>query len=306
MGSYEGLKFGIVGAGRMGRLRARIFADLGCRCIGVVDRSRSAGTSLAAQLGTVQVGLPDLLSHAPDFIVIATPPVDHAPIAMEAVSRGIPVFMESPLALSLSEAQWLVGRQKRGCLWVGFNRFYSPAFQKLQELLEERSPSAVLAKVCRGDLFEPWWVGRQDISGGLAFKAASPTLAMLLELLGDLKVERGWWFGRKLFVGLLGFHEGMVCLFLAAPVGWGGEFERIEFFGDRWTLVFTLEEVRESKLEEEVVFRPQRFHTDELRGYSQEAKAFLAELVEGRGGNWPLALEQVRLSEEIRKKGSWR
>src|SRR4051812_43242621 len=44
-----------------------------------------------------------------DLVVVATPNHTHAPLAREAIERGVPVVVDKPLALTGGEASELVG-----------------------------------------------------------------------------------------------------------------------------------------------------------------------------------------------------
>ena len=77
--------------------------------------------------------------HRIAAVAIATPAVLHYRIAKAALEAGKHVFVEKPLALTLSEAEELVSVAERldRRLMVGHLLQYHPAFLKLKELVRE-------------------------------------------------------------------------------------------------------------------------------------------------------------------------
>jgi predicted dehydrogenase len=72
-----------------------------------------------------------------DVLLILTPNEFHADLAIAAVERGMDVFVEKPMAVSLREAtRLLAARDKHGAVvMVGYMRRYSPAFAAAREEL---------------------------------------------------------------------------------------------------------------------------------------------------------------------------
>lgn len=129
----------VVGAGYWGKNLVRNFANLGA--LAMVCDLQPVALSTAAQTGGVPtcvnfsevVGNPGI-----EAVAIATPAVSHYIMAKEALGAGKDVFVEKPLALTVSEGQELVDlAAKTGrILMVGHILQYHPAIQKLKGLIE--------------------------------------------------------------------------------------------------------------------------------------------------------------------------
>lgn len=132
---------GIIGLG-FGRAHIRAFQSQGATVAAVCQRELANARAVAERYGIPQVfdRWEDLLEQArPEIVVIATPPRLHHTIALRALSLGMHVLCEKPLAMSLREAQEMVDAAalaKR----VGATNFqfrYPAAMQKLHQMVKE-------------------------------------------------------------------------------------------------------------------------------------------------------------------------
>lgn len=119
----------VIGAGRWGALHAAKLAGLaGVTVAAIADPDRARATRLAARYGAVAV--PDLAA-APrlDAVCIATPHAALAPLARDALSRGLHVLVEKPMALDLTAARDLVQQARAAdrLLKVGYLERFNPA-----------------------------------------------------------------------------------------------------------------------------------------------------------------------------------
>jgi len=108
-------------------------------------------------------------------VVIVTRHDVHASQVLSAVESGKNVFVEKPLALSLSEAEAIDIAFKKVNdtrndplrLMVGFNRRFAPHIVKMKSLLEsKREPKVVVITVNAGAIPVEHWVQDSEVGGG--------------------------------------------------------------------------------------------------------------------------------------------
>jgi len=75
-----------------------------------------------------------------DFVDVATPPCDHARIARQALSRGLHVLCEKPLATTGEEARAMVAqaREMRRVLFPCHNYKHAPVIKAVRQILDAR------------------------------------------------------------------------------------------------------------------------------------------------------------------------
>src|SRR5690606_23076243 len=131
-------KVAVVGCGYWGRHLVRNYHGLGA--LGAVaDADPDTAAGFARQTGVPALGFDDILAR-PDLaaVAIATPAESHARLALAALDAGKHVFVEKPLALTVSDAEEVVARAEAAglVLMVGHLLRYHPAFIRLQELAQ--------------------------------------------------------------------------------------------------------------------------------------------------------------------------
>jgi myo-inositol 2-dehydrogenase/D-chiro-inositol 1-dehydrogenase len=138
----EPISFGVIGAGRIGRLHAANIANRveGAQLRGVADINASAAAELARK-HSAPIATKDYheLLHDPVVraVVIGSSTETHAQIVQEAAAAGKHIFCEKPIDLDLNRiARALQAVQAAGVkLQVGFNRRFDPSFAKVRELV---------------------------------------------------------------------------------------------------------------------------------------------------------------------------
>lgn len=134
------MRFGLLGAGCIGQLRAQALAQLPGATLGAVaDVNPAAAARLAAPAGArVVPGLEQLLALGEiDAVIVSTPPQFHEPAVLAALAAGKHVLCEKPLASSLEASRRMVqaARTHGKILTTGFNHRYFPAIQFLKKTL---------------------------------------------------------------------------------------------------------------------------------------------------------------------------
>jgi predicted dehydrogenase/nucleoside-diphosphate-sugar epimerase len=108
----------------------------------LVDRdvARAGKLARAYKVPRVVADLGDLPEGSIDAAVIATPPVHHAPAALELIRRGIHVLVEKPMATTAADAAEMVrSAEARGVvLAVGFFRRLMPSVRLLRGMIDSR------------------------------------------------------------------------------------------------------------------------------------------------------------------------
>lgn len=96
------------------------------------------------------VGRTGSLPAALDGVLIATPGDTHADLAVSYLERGIPTFIEKPMATSVADAERIrsAARRSGAPVFVGHIYLYNPAFDRMLDLLPTLGP--VQYVICEG------------------------------------------------------------------------------------------------------------------------------------------------------------
>jgi myo-inositol 2-dehydrogenase / D-chiro-inositol 1-dehydrogenase len=134
------LRFGILGAGRIGRVHAETLAFRlpEAEIAAVTDVNREAAQALASHCGIARVAdSAEAIFTDPDIeaVLICTSTDTHAALIAQAAAAGKHIFCEKPVALTLDKIDGaLAAVEKAGVkLQVGFNRRFDSNFARVRE-----------------------------------------------------------------------------------------------------------------------------------------------------------------------------
>lgn len=202
------LRMAVVGVGSLGQHHARKLASYpDVDLVGVVDPAEAAGRQIAQQQHSKWYARPTELPQDLDGVVIAAPTIYHRETAAYFLQKGIPTFVEKPLAATVSEAEslWRLAAQSDALLQVGHIERFNPAF-------------AVVAARCNRPLYiraqrvAPYTFRSTDI--GVVHDLMIHDIDLVLALTSEMPVEVDA-FGA---VGI-GPHEDMAVARMKMPSG---------------------------------------------------------------------------------------
>lgn len=130
----------VVGCGQMGTSHARAYHQMpSCEIVGLVSRGPESRERLSQELG----GIPTfgdyyeaLAATRPDAVCISTYPETHVPFALAALEQGAHVFVEKPLAETVTEATKVrdLALSKNLKVVVGYILRQHPAWTRFTEI----------------------------------------------------------------------------------------------------------------------------------------------------------------------------
>jgi myo-inositol 2-dehydrogenase/D-chiro-inositol 1-dehydrogenase len=144
MAQKNTLRFGVIGAGRIGKIHAENLATRipGAAVAAIADVDLKAAQDLAAhlQISAAEEDYHTLLSDPRiDAVAICSSTHTHAKIVVEAAQAGKHIFCEKPIDLGLEKIDAaLEAVDKAGVkLQIGFNRRFDPNFRKVRSMVAE-------------------------------------------------------------------------------------------------------------------------------------------------------------------------
>jgi predicted dehydrogenase len=170
------LRVAIIGYGLAGRFfhAPLIAATEGLSVARIVTRDAQRRAQAAAEHPAAQITADVWEDPPPQLVVVATPNGAHAPLAREAITRGVPVLVDKPLALSSEQAAALVADAERAgtLLTVFHNRRWDSDQLTLRKLLEADALGDVTRYESRFERWRPepepaqWRDGTSPEAGG--------------------------------------------------------------------------------------------------------------------------------------------
>jgi len=140
--SAQPLRLIVIGAGHMGRLHATKIAALrdggeGVTLAGVADVELERAREVATPLAAPAVRSAHELYAAADAAIVAVPTVEHYGVVREALSAGLDVLIEKPIAATLADAEELLALAKRAdrVLQVGHLERFNGAMRRVAALI---------------------------------------------------------------------------------------------------------------------------------------------------------------------------
>jgi myo-inositol 2-dehydrogenase/D-chiro-inositol 1-dehydrogenase len=193
------IRIGLVGAGFIaGRHLDSLACIDGVTVAGVADPRTERAEVLAARSGATPYPAWEVMldAEALDALYVCVPPYAHGPVEEAALDRGLPLFVEKPLAADLATAERLADRVvEAGVVTaVGYHWRYLDTLEQARELLAAAPARMVLGawldKAPRVD----WWA-RAAGSGGQTVEQVTHLFDVARVLVGE--VEDGWAVGSR-------------------------------------------------------------------------------------------------------------
>lgn len=135
------IRFGVLGAGRIGKVHAGTIARSGRANVAyVADALPEAAEALASSVGAKVAAVEAVIGASDvDAILICTPTDTHADLIEAAAQAGKPILCEKPVSLSVERIEaCLPVAEKAGVpLMIGFNRRFDPNFGALKKRLDD-------------------------------------------------------------------------------------------------------------------------------------------------------------------------
>jgi len=152
------LKFGLIGCGRVAPRHAQSISELpGATLVAVADVKTSRADRFAQEYDAVAYGDYHRLldCHDIDVVNICTPSGLHAEMAIEAMTAGKDVIVEKPMALSLEDANRMIGvaRATGRKLCVVLQNRYNPPMQELRGVVD----SGRIGRLLLGNVTVRWY-----------------------------------------------------------------------------------------------------------------------------------------------------
>ena len=163
------LKLGVIGVGWYGMVDARAAlkdggVEISAVCDVDSDHLEKSGAALEKQQGTrpkTYKLYEDLLKQPGlDAVIIGTPPQWHALQLIDALDKGLDVYLEKPVSYDVREGRAMVDAVKRSdrIVQVGFQRRQSAAFRQAGEFVRAGN----IGKVIQADVQMHYGAGTKD------------------------------------------------------------------------------------------------------------------------------------------------
>jgi myo-inositol 2-dehydrogenase/D-chiro-inositol 1-dehydrogenase len=175
------MRLGFIGAGAIARSHLGILADLaGAEVVAVCDLNAAVAQETAAAAGGAAVHADPramLESEQLDAVFVCTPPGAHLAAAVAAFERGLPVYLEKPLARSAADGQAIVEawRASGAVCAVGYQWRSLDVIDRIRLELAGDPPGLVVSRgigpAQRGRT--SGWFEDARASGGVLFELAS-------------------------------------------------------------------------------------------------------------------------------------
>jgi len=187
------IRIGLVGAGGIAKMHAAALRQLeGVQIAGIYDIRPERARELAEACGAKAFADLDACIASCDAVYILTPPSTHRPIAVQAASRGKPVFIEKPVAVSLEDAMAIeeACRKAGVAAMVGFNMRFRPGYQRLKAWIDSGELGDLVTMWShRMDRMwaEPGWRTDPRYACGMTIESLSHDIDMLRWLGGEIR-----------------------------------------------------------------------------------------------------------------------
>ena len=135
------VRFGLLGAGRIGKVHAKAVAgDGGARLVAVADAMEQAAKDIATAYGA-EVRTIEEIEKASDIdaVVICTPTDTHADLIERFARAGKAIFCEKPIDLDVKRVEACLATVDKAdaALMVGFNRRFDPHFMAVKKAIDD-------------------------------------------------------------------------------------------------------------------------------------------------------------------------
>ncbi len=134
----EKLKTGIIGAGHLGKLHAKMLNSISnCYLVGIFDINELKSKTLSEEFGTeIYLKQEELLDQV-DAVSIAATTSAHYNIAMECLKKGKHIFIEKPITATIPQAEEIVklAADNKLKLQVGHIERFNPALISLEKYI---------------------------------------------------------------------------------------------------------------------------------------------------------------------------
>jgi myo-inositol 2-dehydrogenase / D-chiro-inositol 1-dehydrogenase len=141
------LRFGLLGAGRIGQTHARAIGGLAsAKLVAVHDPVEAAANAIRDSYGAEVASVEAIMADkAIDAVLICTPTDLHADQIEQAAKAGKAIFCEKPIDLSSArvEACLAVVAREKATLMIGFNRRFDPNFAEARRRIDAGAIGAV-------------------------------------------------------------------------------------------------------------------------------------------------------------------
>jgi predicted dehydrogenase len=132
------LRVGVIGAGSMGSLHARVVAQSSATELAwVADTAEDRGRAVAERFESRWVAEPEL--DGVDAVLIAAPTEHHFELASTVIAAGLPLLLEKPLAIELDQSIELIdaARKSESILMCGLLERFNPAVRTATEITRD-------------------------------------------------------------------------------------------------------------------------------------------------------------------------
>ncbi|NIM48414.1 MAG: Gfo/Idh/MocA family oxidoreductase [Gemmatimonadales bacterium] len=199
----DAVKLGVIGAGAIAQVAHLVVLGRleGVRMVGICDTDVATAQALAGRFGISDVydDIEDLFRYSqPDAVVICTPNHLHEVHVMSALSAGMHVLCERPLALTLDGVERVMAAREQAdrAVLVGMNHRYRSDVEAVRHFVAggELGP----LRLIRGTwhIFRPtgpaagWRERRAESGGGAMFDLGLPLVDLALWLSGCPAAKR--------------------------------------------------------------------------------------------------------------------
>jgi len=202
------VRLGIIGVGSMGQAHVRGLAAIpNAKLAAVCDWDEGLARSVAEPLGAAVYtdGAKMIAEAGIEALYICVPPYSHEDLEVRAAERGLHLFVEKPVSLTMPQALLaLAAIRKAGVLsQAGYQLRYLPHFRQLRAFLAENQAGG--ASVCRwGSAPGKAWWRRYDQSGGQLVEMTTHQVDMLRWVMGEVVAVSASYSFDRLFKGEAG------------------------------------------------------------------------------------------------------
>jgi len=185
------VRVGFVGAGGIAKVHMKLLAENeNVRLTAVTDVAISAADHAASLYGMKPYAdyVEMLKQESIDALFICVPPFAHGQLELDALERGIHLFVEKPVGLDMDTVTRIAEKisESQVITSTGYCLRYQEGIAKAKEYLQDKTIAMVRGHYLTRFVETPWWREREK-SGGQLVEQTTHTLDLIRYLAGDIR-----------------------------------------------------------------------------------------------------------------------